>query len=712
MKYDDLETTKDLFDINDIPSPIKNIEMEGVNKETIAVPKIVLEPIIKPEVENNPKKKNKKEKEKKEKKPLTKKQKIFLGVGINVLLLIIVGVCVYYFVFKNNNNETEKEPDKPLVVIEKDNYIYKNGTLTFLNKEDKELGSYECQNKSDSLCYVAYFNEEDTFDGIKNVYETGETVERRTPIYADKYVFIYDNKEKENSLVILYNILEQKEEDTYTLVKGFNNSDYVIVKNKENKYGAFTLNESGKTDKIDYNFEYLGMINKDAKIVGKSANKYYIYNREGKAESKEIKLAIKSYNDKYLALGDNYNIYNYKGELLIDGENKYAMLLDDYVAIVFEDKLYIRDYENHKFNEEGIDVDTTEYNIKNVYDKKHKLISTTKPFDIQLEGANLNVIYTKRNLERNQVISINEGIVSKNLGNLNYFNGVLYFYKDDKEKELLGKYTCANKNNIDSATATLANCNVATEAFFSKSSSSVDHSNDVGMLPIFNERYVFIKDSIDANNVTITLYDLKNNKTLSKYAEVDAGVYAKENKLTLKTADSIHIMAKNKSNKYGVIKIDNSVSSVIPFNYSELENLGDYFVAKDSTYALIDKSGTKVTTNDYKIVGYSSKYLVVTRDNKYYVSDYDGGKIDNTAYLDIKLEDDYYAVVGTNYKLDIHKYDNPSFRLYLDISVSENNYKNDYTVSKNSNGYIVTVKSTNKTYKIDNFGSEISDTTN
>ena len=37
MKYDDLDKTKDLFDIVDeVPSPIENIEMEGVNKENLA----------------------------------------------------------------------------------------------------------------------------------------------------------------------------------------------------------------------------------------------------------------------------------------------------------------------------------------------------------------------------------------------------------------------------------------------------------------------------------------------------------------------------------------------------------------------------------------------------------------------------------------------------------------------------------------------------
>ena len=37
MKYDDLEKTRDLFDIpdGDVPTPIEDLDSEGVSKETI-----------------------------------------------------------------------------------------------------------------------------------------------------------------------------------------------------------------------------------------------------------------------------------------------------------------------------------------------------------------------------------------------------------------------------------------------------------------------------------------------------------------------------------------------------------------------------------------------------------------------------------------------------------------------------------------------------
>lgn len=100
-----------------------------------------------------------------------------------------------------------------------------------------------------------------------------------------------------------------------------------------------------------------------------------------------------------------------------------------------------------------------------------------------------------------------------------------------------------------------------------------DNSNNVGWLPIYNERFVFLSDSIDPNNPTIVLYDLKNKKTLSKYSAVDASVYSKENKVSFRTVENQFVMARNKNNKYGIIKIGAEVGSVVGFNYDKIEKL-------------------------------------------------------------------------------------------------------------------------------------------
>ena len=129
------------------------------------------------EVEDNDKnrkiKKDSKEKKiKKESKwkNLSKKKKIIIIVTIIVLLVAIIGVLLYFFVFKkdSDNNDNNKEP---LVIVENDNYRYEDGTLIFIDENKNELGKYECTNKNENLCYVAYYSNEDEFDVPKNVYE-------------------------------------------------------------------------------------------------------------------------------------------------------------------------------------------------------------------------------------------------------------------------------------------------------------------------------------------------------------------------------------------------------------------------------------------------------------------------------------------------------------------------------------------------------------
>lgn len=53
------------------------------------------------------------------------------------------------------DKKVDDNKEKP-VIDEKDNYIYNNGTLKFLDKDDKTIGDYECENKDENKCYVAY----------------------------------------------------------------------------------------------------------------------------------------------------------------------------------------------------------------------------------------------------------------------------------------------------------------------------------------------------------------------------------------------------------------------------------------------------------------------------------------------------------------------------------------------------------------------------
>ena len=88
MKSNDLEETKDLFDIVDVPSPIETIEMEGVNKVNVS-----------PEEVNTPSKEEQitresKNKDKKNKKSLREKwRNISSKKKVTIIVTVIIVIA-------------------------------------------------------------------------------------------------------------------------------------------------------------------------------------------------------------------------------------------------------------------------------------------------------------------------------------------------------------------------------------------------------------------------------------------------------------------------------------------------------------------------------------------------------------------------------------------------------------------------------------------
>ncbi len=705
MKYDDLEKTKDLFDIADVPIPIENIEMEGVNKDYLSNTEETTLSLDENEIISKKKKNNKSKKSLKEKwQNLSKKKKIiFISSGIIILIILIV---VIVLLPKEEKEPEKKEPDKtPSVIVEKENYIYKDGNLSFIDKDNNEIGTYECKNKQEDLCYVENYNSESSLDSSKMVYEDGSNILIRSKIYNNKYVFIYDNAKKNEGVITLYNITDEKNEGVYKEIRGSIDSDYVILKNSNNKYGALELTDTGIKEKIAFSFDNLDKLSDSNKVVAETNKKHFIYNMDGKLESKGISYDIKSYNDKYIVADNNgYYVYDYSGKLVIDESYDYVELLNDYAILIKNQTLYLKDYKNNKYNEEGIKLSNSDYNVTNIYNSDKVLVETKKAYEVNIEENILTVTYKNKNTEKTETINLDEGKFSKNLAYLNYFNGNLYFYSDEEETKLLGTYTCSNKNNINKDTKSLSNCYVASDI------NLIDGANSeelLGWIPIFNERYVFIADNLDSKNPTIILYDLKNRKTLSKYSKIDTGSYTKENKITFKNTNATYIIGENKSNKYGVIKIAEDVKGVIGFNYKNISKIHDYYLAEESagTYLMLDSNGKEVTSKyGYKIIDYKGKHLKVENDGKYYVYDFEGNKIEETGYSDISLEDDYYIVITNENILDIHRYDNQDFKLNPEGTITVSG-PNDYEVSLNSKGYVIKIKSTNTVYNTDLFGN-------
>ena len=722
MKYDDLEKTRDLFDIPDeeVPNPIDDIDSEGVSKEEM-IDDLTFglsgDDAVEPQKEEvrEEKQENFKNKEKKDKKikkglkekwkTLSKKKKIIIIVCSVLVFLLIISLIL--FLVLRNKEEVVSEPEKPEVIVEKDNYIYRDGTLVFLNSDDEEIGTYECTNKSEDLCYVPSYNTEDHFDGERNVYEDESLIERPSAIYQDNYVFVSDNENAEDEMIILYNIENKESEGEYTLVKGFSDSDFVIVRDENNRYGALKFSSDGINEVFEFSYDYLGRMTSDANVVARTNDRYYIYSIDGKNLSQGLRYEVMSYNDKYIVVDNNgYYVYSYNGDLIFDDAYDFIELLDDYAILIDRDLLYVRDYQNNTYNIEGVDLDSTYYNPLNVYNEDKVYIETRRAYEITINENEMDVTFTRDGKERTKTIDLQDGKISAKYHYISYFDGVLYFYSDEEKNDLLGTYKCSNANSSD-----LTNCTIATDSFYSDNEMEENKSNSVGWIPVYNDRYVFILDTIDLNNPTIVLYDLESEKALARYTTVDSGAYTGKKEITFVDTDATYVMAQNKSNgDYGLIRISDNVSGTIAFDYSSIEKLGDYYQVGTSTntYQLFSNVGTEITkAYGYPIVDYVSTYVKVLDDDVYYVYDFQGTQLrkDDGGYRYVDLQNTYYIVIDSSNNLNIHKYNDPEFTLDTTVPIgSVSDYASAYTVREANGGFVVTVTSTNTTYTYDSNG--------
>lgn len=715
-KYDDLEKTQDLFFIDDVPTPIESLEMEGALKETFSDKK--LEEITPPSnIEESLKKEKKSIKDKWA--SLSKKKKIIIISSIVVFLILIIILVIFLCTRKKDEN-VPKKPEAPIQIVDKDSYIYRDGTLIFLNDKEEEIGSYTCENKNEKLCYVVNYAE-DNFDEARNVYQNGDKISRLSVVYLEKYVFISDSSKENDGNIAIYNIkTNEKEKGIYSLVKGDKNSNLVILKNDKDKYGAISFSSDEYKTVLDFTFDYLGKMMDEENIVAKTSDKYYLYNEEGKLLSKGLPYEIKSYNDKYIVTSDNnkYSVYDFKGNLVTDEAYEYIKLENDFMALVKDKLLYLRDYSNNKYYEDGIKLDNKDYVPENVYDDNKVLIETKQSFSFTREDNRIDITYYTKTKEKVKQVNLNDLKISNNYSYLNYFDGSLYFYEDKEETKIIGKYECNNKNNGD----ILDTCNVARESVFN--TSKVDESTN--RLPIINKRYVFIYDALNSKNPNVVLYDLVDNKALIKYKEVDTGIY-KNSDNPFMEVNELKIIAINKNGKYGVITLDkDGAHGLIGFNYDKIERWNNNYLAYDGKYLIIGKEGLDsqgeglTEKYDKKIVNYNGKYVVTEDNNKYSIYDVKGEKINNNEFKHIELRDKYYIVIDSNNIINMYKFDDPDFKLKdikineetleeevidANISVSGGNVSNSYVLSDETlDGFMLIMKDNNKKYHIDKNG--------
>lgn len=630
-------------------------------------------------------------KKRKVKKTMSKKTKIIIIVSLIVLVVAISLVILFVFVL----DKEEEGIKEPVVVIEKDNYRYEDGKLIFMDKNKNELGEYECTNKNDSLCYVAYLSNEDKFDEPKRVYEGSElSINVRSDIYSDKYVFIYDSSVKEDGEIYLYDIKKKEKLGTYSLVKEVSDTE-VIVKSND----GYNLFDISKEDVVfDKTYDYLGFISDSKYLVAASNNNYKIIDFSGEDISKSVPGEIKAYGEYAISVkvGDKIYIYNYDGEKIIEEDYDYARFISNYVIVLDGKKLYVYDNLGNKMTGDAIRIGTTDYNTKLLFSDALRQTGKEEAFVAEVNGTNMKISF------EDEVVSINllEGEFNKENAYINYFAGKLYFYKDLEKTELLGSYACEYKNTISSDTKTLDNCFIATESNILKPSEDLAN----GLIPIYNDRYVFIKDVKSNNDKNIVLYDLKDKKKIVSYKEVDAGVHSMDSGVLFMDTAGSHVACKNTSDYYGVINIgSSSVKGVIAFkddgqkggvkyNTLELKLLNDYYLTKrdDGTYHLYPSSGNNINSNEitknvvtkYEIVEYKHNYLMVKNNDKYLIYDL-LGKIVSDEFKYIKLEKDFYVTVSDASLLGIYKYNDKTNLLKEDVKISDVKKDLNYVINNN-----------------------------
>ena len=303
-------------------------------------------------------------------------------------------------------------------------------------------------------------------------------------------------------------------------------------------------------------------------------------------------------------------------------------------------------------NLEGIRISSSKYNTELIFNDDLYQTGKEEAFNASLQENKIMLEFDDEIV----YINLNEGNYNKDKEYISYFQGKLYFYKDADKKELLGSYACSYANSVDNTTTSLTNC------YLAKESAILNNSKDtnLGYLPIYNERFVFIADTKSPNaNDNIILWDLKQNKKLATYKQVDAGFYNNEKDINFVETGGTIVLAKNTSDSYGLINIEsNTVSGIIAFKDDEgntnvsAKNLNGYILMKRSngTYHLYDNKGNEITeglTTKNEIVDYKDNYLLVKSNDNYVIYKLDGSIVSNE-YKYIILEKNYYITVDKN----------------------------------------------------------------
>jgi len=275
-----------------------------------------------------------------------------------LILLLVLGLIIYFVFFKSDNEP--KEPIHEPVILEKDNYRYEDGKLVFLDKSDKAIGTYDCVDKDTEKCYVAKLDyKSDKIDRVVSVYETGEEIIKNSSIYLNNFVFVYDEGH-----ISLYNMDTKEKDLELKSIKTYNTEkDIVVIENEDSEFGVIEIIEEGFDYLIRPSYDNLSIVNnKLVYLLAQDKEVYYIIDSDGKKLSKNIKADVMSVNEEFIVAVKNntYNVYSYEFEELLS-DYDYIGLHDKVISLVKNNRLYLKNNNLDKLNEDGIRLENNYY---------------------------------------------------------------------------------------------------------------------------------------------------------------------------------------------------------------------------------------------------------------------------------------------------------------------------------------------------------------
>ena len=241
-----------------------------------------------------------------------------------------------------------------------------------------------------------------------------------------------------------------------------------------------------------------------------------------------------------------------------------------------------------------------------------------------------------------------ESPVKENVGKEFFFDNKLWFYKEDGS--LLGTYECTTKN-CNYALNTVDDSNYGLDSF---------ESNEDERIKIIDNRYAILNDNETSEEAFV--YDIVNNTSYKMAAYVSAKDYG------VGLADNM-LIVKNSAQKYGVIKLADTIEIVLPFEYdfiglkNEVNSEGklatDYFITlKNGNWNLTDKNGATLTVDIADtIIDYTGTYII-TKNNQeiYHLINYNNEAILTDDFANLSFIDKYLScttVDNTFYLYDL-----------------------------------------------------------